>query len=165
MTDPGHLFIASCRQRLAELARRIGRVLERLDDDDLAWRPNEESNSIGNLVLHVAGNLRQRVVSALGGAPDTRDRDAEFNTRGPFRRAALREALDGAVQAADAVLAQLPPDRLGQPVRVRDAEQPVLEVLLGVVAHMAEHAGQIVYIAKMRLGPRWETLSVPHRRA
>lgn len=164
MTDAGTLFIASCRGRVADLGARARAALQRLDDADLAWRPDEGSNAVGNLVLHLEGNLRQRVLSLLAGAPDTRDRDAEFNARGPFRRDELLRRWDAVLTEVDAALAALTPARLGERVRVGDREPTVLELLLSVVTHMAEHVGQVVYIAKLRLGPGWEPLSPPHRR-
>src|SRR5262245_65982024 len=86
--------------------------VNQMSDDDLWWRPNEVSNSIGNLVLHLSGNLRQWIVSSVGGASFKRDRDAEFAARGPIPRAELVASLKKAVEEVDAVLATLSTGRL-----------------------------------------------------
>src|SRR5437867_7915143 len=65
---------------------RIVDCLELLSEEEIWWRPNEASNSAGNLVLHLCGNVRQWIISGLGGEPDTRERDKEFAERGPISR-------------------------------------------------------------------------------
>src|SRR4026209_2602342 len=64
-----------------EYLPKIERCLERLTDEQIWWRANEESNSIGNLVLHLCGNARQWIISGVGGQPDARVRDTEFQQR------------------------------------------------------------------------------------
>lgn len=164
MPDLGAQIIELYRNKLADLRRRAAEAMAQLSDADLNWRPNPESNSIANLVLHLAGNLHQRVEAGIGGAPDTRNRDAEFNRRAPLTRAELLAAWHGALDRADQVLAGLAPARLGDPLRVMNRETNVLDVLLGVVTHMGEHVGQMLYIAKLRLGSAYQMQSVPHRR-
>ena len=84
------LCVRQWRSRFEEryLPRIVG-CLEQLSDDEIWWRPNEASNSIGNLVLHICGNMRQWIISGLGGAEDLRQRDKEFDERGPVARDAL----------------------------------------------------------------------------
>src|ERR1041385_7229872 len=82
MSDTGKAFIARSRYHLAEdFLPKIERCLERLSDEQIWWRANDESNSIGNLVLHLCGNARQWIVCGVGGAQGERDRDAEFAQR------------------------------------------------------------------------------------
>src|SRR3984893_12120525 len=88
------LCVRQWRSRFEEryLPRIVG-CLEQLSDEEIWWRPNAASNSVGNLVLHVCGNMRQWIISGLGGAADLRERDKEFAERGPIGREALLEEL------------------------------------------------------------------------
>ncbi len=98
---------------------RIAGCLAQLSDDDIWWRPNEASNSIGNLVLHICGNMRQWIISGLGGAPDLRERDKEFAERGPIPGPALRQKFQQTVKEASSVMARLRPDVLTRPHRIQ----------------------------------------------
>ena len=86
---------------------RIERCLRMLSAEQIWWRPNESSNSAGNLALHLAGNVRQWIVSGLGGAADARQRDLEFSERGPLPRARLIRILQSSVRDACQVLRRL----------------------------------------------------------
>ena len=79
---------------------RISQCLEQLSDEEVWWRPNDASNSIGNLVLHICGNMRQWIISGLGGAADLRERDKEFAERGPIARNELRDKFRQTVSEA-----------------------------------------------------------------
>jgi len=88
---------------------RITDCLEQLSDEEIWWRPNEASNSIGNLVLHICGNMRQWIISGLGGGRDLRERDQEFAERGPVARTDLSAKFRQTVSEAREVLAGLKP--------------------------------------------------------
>jgi uncharacterized damage-inducible protein DinB len=146
-------FLAQSREYLTgHYLPKLRAALEPLSDEDLWWRPNEASNSIGNLLLHLAGNLRQWVVSGVGGAPDRRDRAAEFARREPLTRAELLSTFTEAVLEADAVIARTDPASLAEPRPIQSREVTVLQALYHAVEHLAMHAGQILYIAKLRSG-------------
>jgi len=133
----GAAFLAMSREYLTgHYLPKIRAAVERLTEEDTWWRPNEASNSVGNLMLHLAGNIRQWIVSGVGGAPDVRDRSAEFARRDPLPRDELVAILTEAVLEADAVLARTDPAGLND----RRA----------AVEHFGMHAGQILYIAKLR---------------
>jgi uncharacterized damage-inducible protein DinB len=151
--DVERAFLEESRRYLArEYAVKIRLCLDDLTDDDLWWRPNEQSNSIGNLLLHLAGNIRQWIVSGVGGAPDTRRRQAEFDERGPMAREEVLRRFDGAVAEADAVLRGLDPAVLGESRLIQGRETNVLRAVYHVVEHFGMHTGQIVYITKLRTG-------------
>src|SRR4029077_8434606 len=96
------LIIADARRLLSqEYLPKIERCLERLTDEQIWWRPNEQSNSIGNLLLHLSGNARQWIVCGVGGATDARDRDAEFAQRDRIARADLRALLQRTLADVD----------------------------------------------------------------
>jgi uncharacterized damage-inducible protein DinB len=139
------------RTRLEEryLPRIIG-CLEQLSDEEIWWRPNDSSNSIGNLVLHVCGNMRQWIISGLGGAADLRERDKEFSERGPIARGALRDKLQQTVSEACAVLARLRPGALTRSRRIQGYDVTGYEAVAHVIEHVAYHAGQIIYATKLK---------------
>jgi len=129
---------------------RIARCLEMLPAKDVWWRPHATSNSVGNLVLHLDGNVRQWIVAGLGGAPDRRERDKEFAARGPIPRRQLFAQLRRTVQRACRVIARLTPAELARQRTIQGFHVTGLEALLHVTEHFAYHTGQIILITKMR---------------
>jgi len=151
--DSRTTFLAQSREYLTRhYLPKISAAVEALSEADLWWRLNEASNSIGNLMLHLAGNVRQWIVSGIGGAPDHRDRAEEFSRREPLRKDELLAILTEAVLEADAVIALVDPASLDERRPVQGREVTVLQAIYHVVEHLAMHAGQIVYIAKQRSG-------------
>jgi uncharacterized damage-inducible protein DinB len=151
--DIGAAFLAQSREYLTgHYLPKILASIEPLSDPDLWWRPNEASNSIGNLMLHLSGNVRQWIVSGVGGAPDRRERAREFSERDPLPRAELIESLTRAVREADAVMAGVSRSDLSESRRIQGREVTVLEAIYHVVEHFSTHLGQILMIAKQRGG-------------
>ena len=85
----GEQFVTEARQQLDASVRLIRHCLDQLDDAQVWWRPREDMNSVGNLLLHLAGNLKQRFGSVIGGEPDVRDRFGEFTERGTIPKGDL----------------------------------------------------------------------------
>jgi uncharacterized damage-inducible protein DinB len=149
----GPAFIHRSREYLTEdYLPKIRRAMDALTDEDIWWRPNQASNSIGNLFLHLAGNVRQWVVSGIGGAEDTRRREEEFLAAEGWSGAELLAHLQDAVEAADETLSRLSPDELLEPRVIQGLEVSVLDALYHVVEHFSTHTGQILYLAKLRTG-------------
>ena len=146
-------FIEASRVFLREdYLPKLLHCMEGLSEEDLWWRPNEVSNSIGNLVLHLCGNIRQWIVSSIGGVEFKRDRDGEFAARGPIPRAELIAGLKQAVAEVDAVLAQLDSRRLLDRLMIQKYDVSTMQAVYHVVEHFGYHLGQILYIYKMRTG-------------
>src|SRR5690242_6967226 len=115
IATPSERFVTCARQFLVdEYLPKIERCLERLTDEQIWWRPNAESNSIGNLVLHLCGNARQWIVSGVDGEPDNRHRDAEFAQRAVIGREDLVSLLRGTLAGVSRVLERLDTDALVQ---------------------------------------------------
>jgi len=149
--ETGAAFLAQSREYLtAHYLPKIRGAVEPLAEEDLWWRPNPASNSIGNLMLHLAGNIRQWITSGVGGAPDRRNRPAEFAAQDGPSRAELLSTLAQAVGEVDAVLANTDPDTLHRACRIQGRDVNVLEAIYHVVEHFGMHTGQILYIAKLR---------------
>ncbi|HEX9162796.1 MAG TPA: DinB family protein [Thermoanaerobaculia bacterium] len=131
---------------------QIRACLDQLTDEEIWSRPNEQSNSIGNLVLHVAGSLDHYLNRALGGLDFNRDRPAEFAERRRIPKDELRRRFDTMVSHAEKTFASLTPARLGDPSPEPKMNRLVVEDLIGVAVHFATHTGQIVWITKMIKG-------------
>jgi len=131
-----------------EFPVQVEKCLDVLDEDDLWWRPHDQSNAIGNLVLHVAGSNRHFVEHVIGGVPFVRDRDAEFAARGGRAKADVLQVWKDVAGRVRKVLGALTPDRLAHVTNEKN--KSVVEILLHVTHHNALHVGQIVWITKLR---------------
>jgi uncharacterized damage-inducible protein DinB len=151
--DAGHAFVDRSRRYLRDdYLMRLRKALDALSDEDLWWRPNEASNSAGNLLLHLAGNARQWIVSGVGGEADFRQRADEFSATGGIGTREALARLEEVVGEVDAVLARLDPARLAEPLTIQGNDVTVLEAIYHVVEHFSMHVGQILYIVKLRTG-------------
>src|SRR5258705_6133322 len=108
MNEVGQVFIASARAYFAQdYLPKIERCLELLTDEQIWWRANPQSNSIGNLLLHLSGNVRQWIVCGVGGALDNRDRDSQVAQRDSIPRDELLARLQQTLSEADAALGKV----------------------------------------------------------
>jgi uncharacterized damage-inducible protein DinB len=131
---------------------RILSCLKELSLEQIWWRPNEASNSVGNLVLHLQGNVRQWIISGLGGEPDTRHRDKEFNQRRSMPRRELMRGLRTTVGEASCVLLKLSAEDLTRVHSTQKYRVTGLEAAFHVAEHFSHHAGQIILLTKMLTG-------------
>jgi uncharacterized damage-inducible protein DinB len=144
-------FVARSRFYLTDEYRtKIRRAVKALPPDAIWQRANDGSNSVGNLLVHLAGNVRQWIVSGVGGAPDTRDRGAEFNARTGPGADELLARLEKVLEEADAVIARLTPDDLVQRRTIQGRDVTVMAAVYSAVQHFSTHLGQIIMIAKER---------------
>ena len=146
------LFLEFSINKLEQLHSRIRDCLNKLGEDEIWARGAENENAIGNLVLHLTGNVRQWIVAGVGGEADTRLRDQEFAARGDTHKRELIEGLEAAVAQAKAVLENLPPARLTSRVTIQKYNVTVLEAIYHVVEHFSQHTGQIIFATKMLTG-------------
>jgi uncharacterized damage-inducible protein DinB len=146
-------FIAEARRLLREeYLPKIERCLEKLTDQQVWWRPNAESNSIGNLLLHISGNARQWIVCGLGTATDQRQRQTEFDQREGIPLAELLGKLRATVSEIDAVLAGFEPSRLLDEYQIQGTSSTALAAIFHVTEHFSMHTGQIILLTKMLAG-------------
>jgi uncharacterized damage-inducible protein DinB len=136
-----------------EYPTKIRAAVEAMPTDRLWWRPNEQSNSVGNLLLHLSGNVRQWIISGVGGQADVRKRNMEFAARGGATAAGMLDGLDATLRETDEVLRGLLPSELLERRTIQGRETTVMEALYHVVEHFAGHTGQIIWIAKMSATP------------
>jgi uncharacterized damage-inducible protein DinB len=151
MTDgAAALFLERSRYFLGtEYLTKLRSAVDALPADALWWRPNEPSNSVGNLLLHLTGNIRQWIVRGVGGAPGSRDRAAEFAARTGPPAPVLMADLESALAEVDRILSALTPAELLERRTIQGREVTVLEAIYHVVEHFALHLGQIVLVAKL----------------
>ena len=131
---------------------RLRKAVETLSDDQIWWRPNEASNSIANLILHLNGNVWQWLVASFDRLEDQRDRPAEFNATGDLTAADLLETLGATMEEAAKVLARLTREDLLATWNIQGYTVTGLAAIYQVVEHFGLHYGQIVYITKMQEG-------------
>jgi len=158
MISIARMFLDDQRARLAHCRQRLTGVINQLSDEDLNWRPNPQSNSVTNLIIHICGNLKQRYGHNIAGESDSRDRSAEFDTAAHRTKAELLASMDDAFAVVDAILERLPLSSLFDITQIRGEDRSVLDIIASSSGHTAEHLGQIIYIAKIRLGPRYQYL-------
>ncbi len=142
-------FIEQCIFRMEESTPRIKKCLEALTDEDIWKRPNASSNSIGNIILHLCGNIRQYAVSSLGGEEDVRIRDEEFAAKGGLSKAELLEKLDDTVSHAIAIIKNTTDDELLRPRSVQGFQLSGIGIIIHVTEHYSYHTGQIAFWTKM----------------
>jgi len=150
MRDLAQAFLAESRFYLqTEYRTKLRLAVEALPTDALWWRANDQSNSVGNLLAHLTGNVRQWIVGGVGGAPNARDRDAEFAASAGPDAPTLLANLERVLDEADAVLARLSAADLATMRTIQGSELTVFEAIYHVVEHFSLHLGQIILVAKL----------------
>ncbi|HZJ01331.1 MAG TPA: DinB family protein [Gemmatimonadaceae bacterium] len=143
-------FLERSRYYLAyEYPTKIRLAVENLDDAVMWKRPNEESNSIANLLLHLAGNVREWIVCGIGGTFSDRNRASEFAAKEGFTRPQLLSALSESVLGADKVLGSLSNSDLEKEITIQGRDTTVFAAIYHVVEHFSMHTGQIIMLAKI----------------
>ncbi len=140
------------RHQLREKADRIASCVDRLTPEQIWSRAHETENAIGNLILHLCGNINQWILAGIGDRPHDRNRDAEFSRREPVPTDELLARLREAVERADAVLAGLSAEVLCARRAIQVYDVTVLEAVYHVVEHLAQHTGQIIWATKRMTG-------------
>jgi uncharacterized damage-inducible protein DinB len=144
------LVLETLRRRITEiLPMQIRSCVEELSEEQLWWRPNEQTNSVGNLVLHVSGSMRFYLSRGVGGIDYTRNRPAEFSERGPISRAQLLETFNETIAQAKRVFTALDGQRLVASTDEPDYVPTVFDSIFNISIHLATHTGQVIYITKM----------------
>ena len=145
-------FLKFSADKLTQLSGRIEDCLGRLSAEQVRTRNTDAENSVGNLVLHLCGNVGQWIGSGVGGRPDKRERDAEFGARGDVQPAELAARLNAAVADAAGIIRNLPHARLADKIAVQKYDVTVLEAIYHVVEHFSQHTGQVIFATKLLTG-------------
>lgn len=140
------------RRELSHDFTKIEKAVARLDEEQIWARGHETNNSIGNLLLHLAGNVRQWLICGIGGARDARDRDAEFDRREPIPAAELLEKLGQTLKEADAALEAAAEADLMEQRKIQGYDVTGVMAVFHCVAHFSGHTGQILWAVKQATG-------------
>jgi hypothetical protein len=144
--------IAATDERLKACLETITHCVDQLSEEQLWWQPHASMNSIGNLLLHLAGNVRQWILSGVGGAADVRDRPAEFARQDPIPKAALVKRLEEAVAEATAVLARAGASDMLSVRRIQGWDVTGWQAIFSCVPHFQGHTQEIISLTRMQLG-------------
>jgi hypothetical protein len=152
---------AAAADELTSALGKIKHCLDQLTDEQVWWRPRPALNGIGNLLLHLCGNVRQWIVAGLGGAADVRDRSAEFAERGPISKEELLRRLDTVVAQAKGILPGLSADQLLKVRRIQGFDVTGLGALFDSIPHFRGHTQEIIHLTRLQLGDAYRFAWTP----
>ncbi|MCA9128591.1 MAG: DUF1572 family protein [Planctomycetales bacterium] len=135
---------------------KISHCLNQLADEQVWWRPHEEQNSIGNLLLHLTGNVQQWIVAGLGSVTDVRDRPSEFSTRGPISSDELQKDLRKTVEQAKNILHSASPESMAKTYRIQGFEVSGWCALFDCIPHFKGHTQEIICLTRMQLRQNYQ---------
>ena len=147
---------AAASGELTKALDRIQHCLKQLTDEQIWWRSSPAMNSIGNLILHLCGNLRQWIVIGLGGGADARNRPQEFAERQMISKEELLRRLETVVAEANAVLTRLTEAQFLQPRRIQGFDVDGLEAIFDSIPHFRGHTQEIIHMTRSMLGDAYE---------
>jgi uncharacterized damage-inducible protein DinB len=142
------LFLTYSINKLDQMTQNLGDCLGRLSDEQIWQRGGAHENAVGNLILHLCGNMRQWIMHGVGGQPDIRTRDLEFSASEGNSGAELLALFRSTVAEANAVIAAVRPERLTERTTPQGRDVAVLEAIYQVVGHVQQHVGQIILLTK-----------------
>lgn len=159
---------AAAAHELTSALERITHCVNQLNQDQVWRRSNSKLNSIGNLILHLCGNLRQWIVAGIGGATDTRNRPAEFAELGPLPKEELLRRLGDVVTDARRTLTGVDARQLTEPRRIQGFDVTGVTAIFDSVPHFRGHTQEIVHMTRVHLGDAYRfswTPSTPEQGA
>ncbi|MDH5397472.1 MAG: DUF1572 domain-containing protein [Cyclobacteriaceae bacterium] len=143
------LFIAQSVYYIKLSIPRLEKCLSRLSEDQIWHKPNENTNSIANLIMHLSGNIRQYIISALGEQPDSRIRADEFSVRGGKNKSALLNLFNNTTDEACAVITNLTSQQLNAVYLIQGFKHTGVSSIIHVTEHLSYHIGQIALLTKL----------------
>jgi len=148
--------VVEINRRLEASVRKVRHCVGQLSEEQLWWRPTRSMNSIGNLILHLSGNLRQWIVCGIGGETDTRKRAQEFSDRGTISRDELLGLLDRTVDDSLEALSGITAEDLLRPLRIQGFELTALGAIFDSIPHFGGHTQEIVNLTRQQLGNSYQ---------
>jgi len=142
-------FKQSCIKYIEMNPERISKCLSKLTEDQVWAKPNESVNSIGNLILHVQGNMTQYILSGLGGLPDIRIRDEEFTSYKTHSKEELINSFNETIKKVVNTILNLQPTSLLEEYQIQGFTLIGMEVIIHVTEHLSYHVGQIALMTKL----------------
>jgi len=142
-------FISQSLHRIDENTKRLTTCLDELEETETWKRPNESSNSVGNIILHLCGNIRQYAISSLGQVEDVRERDKEFSTVGGYSKSELLKKLITTVEEARTIIQKISSNELLRKRQVQGFTYSGIGIIIHVTEHYSYHTGQIIFWTKL----------------
>ncbi|MBO7743097.1 DUF1572 family protein [Paenibacillus sp. MWE-103] len=152
------------KSRFDTIEKRIGLVLNQLDDQQVNWRPNKSSNSISILIIHMSGNINERIGQGMNNKPFARNRDAEFEEQFKTKNELL-EMIQATLGDVKETLMSMSDERFSASHLAGNRDLTNREVFIQTATHISEHAGQVFYIAKMLMDESYVTTTIPKRKS
>ncbi len=149
MTPISKEFITQSIYRIDLSTQRIIKCLQEIDEEETWKSPDDSTNSIGNLILHLCGNIRQYIISGLGGEEDKRIRDEEFSLKNYFSKAVLLNKLNTTTSEANAIINNCSDHTLSKIYSVQGFELSGMGIIIHVTEHYSYHTGQIAFLVKV----------------
>ena len=146
--DVSRLFLEFSINKLEQMEKFVDSCLRRLSDEQIWRRDGAHENAVGNLILHLCGNMRQWIMYGVDRQPDVRVRDTEFSADGGLSRSELLARFGATILEVNRILATLDPERLVERTNPQHGEVAVLEAIYQVVGHVQQHVGQIILLTK-----------------
>ncbi len=142
-------FVENAIFRMEESLRMISKSTVHLSDEELWKKPNKASNSVGNIIIHLKGNITQYVLAGLGGQEDLRQRDLEFSVTHSYSTKELNQQLQKLLDEVKTVLHGLNDEKLIKTYTVQGFKLSGQGIVLHVVEHLSYHTGQIAFWTKI----------------
>jgi len=142
-------FIAQSIFRMEENLPRIEKCFKELSEEEIWQKPNSSSNSVGNLVLHLCGNITQYIIASLGEKTDLRNRDLEFSKTDGFNKKELLDQLTSTINSAIQVIKHCNSADLLKIRSVQGFNFSGMGIIIHVVEHLSYHTGQIAFWTKL----------------
>jgi hypothetical protein len=153
-TDAARALVAAMVARMRLYQENAEQCLEQLDGEQMWYRTQPRDNAVGNLILHITGNVDQ-VVNSIEGRPDVRDRLAEFSATAGRSKEDLSTTLHRSIDKCCRVMDSLPLERMAEPYRIQGEDTTIAYALIMAVSHFSLHLGQMQFIAKSLLQERY----------
>ncbi|MCY4484873.1 MAG: DUF1572 family protein [Spirochaetaceae bacterium] len=164
MNQVARAYVASSLHQLDHARRNINHCFDQLGAEDLWWTPRAGSNSIGVIIQHLIGNLRQWAISGIGGEPDVRDRPAEFRVEARADKTSLQARFNRVLDRVAAVYAEVDDAAILDGRRIQGSDTTVLAAIYDTMSHLKLHTGQVLYLTRLRLGEAYRESWTPTTR-
>ena len=157
----GSQFLEQTNKRIHNSSERIIHCLKQLEDEHIWYRPDSEVNSIGIIINHLCGNLRQWIISGIGGAEDIRQRPLGFDDSKKLTNNELKDKFQGIISDCGKIINDSNPDNLLEERRIQGFDESALSAIYAAATHLELHAGQIIYITRLILRSNYKLRWIP----
>jgi len=142
-------FISESLRRIDENTQKLSVCLNEFEEPDVWKRPNPHSNSVGNIILHLCGNIRQYAISSLGNMKDIRERDKEFSAEGGYMKSELLKKLTETIEQAKSIIQSAGEEELLRKRKVQGYLHSGVGIIVHITEHYSYHTGQIIFWTKL----------------